>query len=825
MKKRSLLSLLAVGLVGMVLASCGSDPSSSSPSSADSSSENPSSDSSSVSSESSSESSSSESSSSSSSSSVADETAPVLTLASTAVSVAAGESVTLPTATAVDNVDGNISSTIDIQSTTKSGKVTSEGGVYSFSSNVAGEHKVSYWVKDAAGNETEDYVTVTVTPATPENFDVSGFNDIEVLASYATFKENFEQGEKSPLVKGALQSHVALDGTANAIAGNSMVIDYGALVGHDNIVYLTNLGPYLKPGKWTVSFDVKLASGQPSVNDFYFGYNYQGSVSSTDQRIDLSGLAVAGDKVTVNYSQVINFESGKDYWFSFFKLSQTTVNDMVLAFDNFVFTYAYGNTQNYVPTLEELQAGVTYDWNTKSMAIVSSEVIAESDIPDADAKTAIDAATSGFDGYVQHMTGGSSHTLGAFNATNMEPGKIYTIEFDYYLVSLSGGLYVIMMDGTSGNHAISDYSLSASSGMGHFKMQYKMLAGEYAINVYIGGNINMYVGTLTATVSDPAPESPYIDSRSDVYAFTTQDATATNGYTYTWADNNAIVPGANGKYAIIDRLDAAMKAEMTSANGFSSAQALYLKGYSTSNFTTWDGKFVEGYSYTVSFNAYVAQTGAPIVLFLTSAGAGTSTTGTFNVTQVSGNIYHYEATFSPTASDYTFSFYGQGSSSYELYVGDMNIKATEIIVEEGKTPLGFSVGQTWTMEGIYASQFGKSTMVTTPAEYLTGNMKTTSQLFDLNPDTTYELFRCGSMMESGCAYQITVVYNVASIVGSGLYIRMDGNFQPIDGSVGYHEATFNFTGVVDFFSLYNTGGVSDGAVYLSHVVIELTAIA
>ncbi len=821
MKKRSLLSLLAVSLVGTVLASCGSDPSSSLPSSADSSSENPSSESSSVSSESSSESSSSES----SSSSVSDETAPVLTLANSAVTVAAGASIALPTATAIDNVDGDISSTIDIQSTTKSGKVFNDGGAYSFSSQVAGEHKVSYWVKDAAGNETEDYVTVTVTAATPENFDVTDHNDIEILASYATFKENFEQGEKSPLVKGALQTHVALDGTANAIAGNSMVIDYGALVGHDNIVYLTNLGPYLKPGKWMVSFDVKLASGQPSINDFYFGYNYQGSVSSTDQRIDLSGLATAGDKVSVNYNQVINFESGKDYWFSFFKLSQTTVTDMVLAFDNFVFTYAYGNTQNYVPTLEELTAGVTYDWNTKSMAIVSSEVISENDISDVDAKTAIDAAATGFDGYVQHMTGGSSHTLGAFNSSNMEPGKIYTIEFDYYLVSLTGGLYVIMMDGTSGNHSISDYSLSASSGLGHFTMQYKMLAGEYAINFYIGGNINMYVGTLSAIVSEPAPESPFIDSRSDVYGFTTEDVTATAGYTYNWAENNAIVPGSNGKYAIIDRLDADMKAEMTPANGFSSAQSLYLKGYSTSNFSTWDGKFVEGYSYTVSFNAYVAQSGAPIVLFLTSAGAGTSTTGSFAVTQVSGNIYHYETSFSPTASDYTFSFYGQGSSSYELFVGDMNIKATEIIVEEGKTPLGFAVGQAWTMEGIYASQFGKSTLVTTPAEYLTGNMKTSSQLFDLNPDTTYELFRCGSMMESGCTYQITVVYNVASIVGSGLHIRMDGNFQPIDGSVGYHEATFHFTGAIDFFSLYNTGGVSDGAVYLSHVIVELTAIA
>ena len=330
---------------------------------------------------------------------------------------------------------------------------------------------------------------------------------------------------------------------------------------------------------------------------------------------------------------------------------------------------------------------------------------------------------------------------------------------------------------------------------------------------------------MTATVSDPAPESPFIDSRSDVYAFTTQDVTATSGYTYTWAENNAIVPGANGKYAVIDRLDTDVKAEMTAANGFSSAQALYLKGYSTSNFTTWDGKFISGYNYKISFNAYVAQTGAPIVLFLTSAGAGTSTTGTFKVTQVSGHIYHYEASFSPTSSDYTFSFYGQGSSSYELFVGDLNIKATEIIVEEGKTPLGFSVGKTWTKEGNSASQFGKSTLVTTPSEYVTGSMKASSQLFDLNPDSTYELFRCGSMMEAGCTYQITVVYYVASIVGSGLHIRMDGNFQPIDGSVGYHEATFNFTGVVDFFSLYNTAGVSDGAVYLSHVVIQLTAIA
>lgn len=116
---------------------------------------------------------------------------PTLTLTGeTSLTVAAGVDLTLPVATAKDYDGTDITSEIIVEDYDDTSSISED--YKTFNSKIAGVHTVSYYVENASGNYDEAEVTVTVTPTNEETFDVSGYQDLEALKEYGTFKENFE---------------------------------------------------------------------------------------------------------------------------------------------------------------------------------------------------------------------------------------------------------------------------------------------------------------------------------------------------------------------------------------------------------------------------------------------------------------------------------------------------------------------------------------------------------------------------------------------------------------------------------------------------------
>lgn len=138
----------------------------------------------------------------------ADTTAPVITIQDKEKEriVKVGESLTLPTVTASDDTDGDLTSAVEVGMATSPRGVElkkGENGNYTFKAQVAGEHKISYYVEDKAENYDEQFIDVTVTPAKAETVLSEGENDISNLAKdNVKFTENFEEGYNGSFAKG-----------------------------------------------------------------------------------------------------------------------------------------------------------------------------------------------------------------------------------------------------------------------------------------------------------------------------------------------------------------------------------------------------------------------------------------------------------------------------------------------------------------------------------------------------------------------------------------------------------------------------------------------
>lgn len=339
-----------------------------------------------------------------------------------------------------------------------------------------------------------------------ETFDVSGSDDIAALGKpakgeHAFFKENFAKGVDSPLISSAgLASHVKPEAGVRAISGNSLVIDYGKCAGAENEWIANGLSPYLKPGKWEVSFDVKLVSGT-GFSDFYFGYRKVGGESSSERQVSLAEMK-EGETKHISDSRICDFDDGV-WQFRIYKRNRN--GDAVLTLDNFTFIYTNVVYKTTYPSEEELKAGFTYDWTENYTPISSTDPVFLEDVTDAEARNAMVGAGDGFGKTVMRLTGSGGHEIAslskAFNPDYFRKGYVYTFEIWYYAIT-PGTNYLIATDGTPANHMIKQGVFK--KGLQKATLEYTVAENDVGITFFTGNAVDIYLGNMTITLKKPA---------------------------------------------------------------------------------------------------------------------------------------------------------------------------------------------------------------------------------------------------------------------------------------------------------------------------------
>ena len=529
-----------------------------------------------------------------------DTTAPTITInGEKSYTIAIGEALTLPTATVVDDVDGNISDTVYLVLADGAKFATLKDGV--FTSNVGGKHEIIYYAEDKAQNEAYETVVVQVQTATAEEEKENVSKEMTALnESGATFFENFEAGPQNTLMKNAYKPYFTLTGTEDAISGNSLIIDYADLEKQTNRINLSNLMPYLKTGRWTVEFDVKLVSGV-GFDDFVFAYNINGeaSVNSYGKRYDLSDMEV-GEVRHITYQKVFEIieEEAGQYYFYLYKVG-TEYFESVLAFDNFTFRWEELPYTTYVPTLNELKEGFTYDWSNEKYATLG-EPVQVADIADEGVKTAITNA-EGFGERVMHLTGSSllNGILSAHNPLFFEPNKVVTLDINYYAVAKNGDSYLTVFNGDATNRTLQADIFYDVGSPSKTSVRYITGSGETGFYFYTWDEgWDIYVGDITITIADRMD----IDMTGQYKELTSEELSA--GHTFDMSAGN--LPYLKSDYTDVEyyaREKTPDNAEMNdnAKAYFTSGYALKVCGYAATTLECFNNKVEQGKLYGVEW--------------------------------------------------------------------------------------------------------------------------------------------------------------------------------------------------------------------------------
>lgn len=442
---------------------------------------------------------------------------PTLTLTGeTSLTVAAGVDLTLPVATAKDYDGTDITSEIIVEDYDDTSSISED--YKTFNSKIAGVHTVSYYVENASGNYDEAEVTVTVTPTNEETFDVSGYQDLEALKEYGTFKENFENGIQSPLYKGLTDSNRSsyLSATDEGISGNSLIVDFNKTAGNASYsLFMSGFKDYFirgVPVTYEVSFDYKVLSNASNTGDCYVGLSWDDSTGLNKQFVSVADGSVG--HYTTRFTEVSVPDDDRNAYFFFFKLGATS-EPVKIAIDNIEVTaIEAAQSTIVVPTSEELMAdgGFTFNWKERSSTFNQGETIIVNNIEDETIKNAILAHDTSFDEQVMKLTGRDDHTFAGLNATNMISGMELVIDFDYYSVDDSGLLVLPMASGTQNGTLSEGSGLTTSivdGNVKHLNITYKISSGVNALNFYPqNANFEIYMGNMTVKLQESSVVVP-----------------------------------------------------------------------------------------------------------------------------------------------------------------------------------------------------------------------------------------------------------------------------------------------------------------------------
>lgn len=448
----------------------------------------------------------SESISSSSSSATVVASDPVLTITGEKTyTVNAGEDLTLPTASAKDYLNNDLTSSIEVEDLAESGTI--KGNV--FNAKIAGEHKLSYYVEDSDGRFAETEIIVNVVPAHEETFDVTDKNDPALMAEYKEVRENFAKGRKSPI--GAMtdgNNAVTMTSTEEAIEGNSLIIDANKTAGSAaNCVFLNSFNDYFKRGlsaTYSVSFKYKIIEGSDNFGDFYFGLSWDGFDGLNNSFVGSKKEIGQVYEYTCTFPGAVVPETGNAY-FRFFKLSGATSATRI-AVDSFTFqTKELAQVTTVVPTADQLQEenGFTWNFSDKAATSTNGEIVIVDKLDDAEAVAAMKASDK-FSANALRLTNADGHLFDGLTKDNMIVSKMLTIDITYYAINDTG--FNLIMMGTSGNPTL-QITNTAEGKIHTVHCEVKVLSGFYQLNIYGASNPNfdILIGSMTAKLTDAAP--------------------------------------------------------------------------------------------------------------------------------------------------------------------------------------------------------------------------------------------------------------------------------------------------------------------------------
>lgn len=442
---------------------------------------------------------------------------PTLTLTGeTNLTVAAGVDLTLPVATAKDYDGTDITSEIIVEDYDDTSSISED--YKTFNSKIAGVHTVSYYVENASGNYDEAEVTVTVTSTNEETFDVNGYQDLEALKEYGTFKENFENGIQSPLYKGITDSNRSsyLSATDEGISGNSLIVDFNKTAGNSAYsLFMSGFKDYFirgVPVTYEVSFDYKVLSNPGNTGDCYVGLSWDDSTGLNKQFVSVTDGSVG--HYTTKFTEVSIPDDDRNAYFFFFKLGATS-EPVKIAIDNIEVTaIEAAQSTIVVPTSEELMAdeGFTFNWKERSSTFNQGETIIVNNIEDETIKNAILSHNTSFGEQVMKLTGRDDHTFAGLNATNMISGMELVIDFDYYSVDDSGLLVLPMASGVQSGTLSEGSGITTTTVDGnikHINITYKISSGVNALNFYPqNANFEIYMGNMTVKLQESSVVVP-----------------------------------------------------------------------------------------------------------------------------------------------------------------------------------------------------------------------------------------------------------------------------------------------------------------------------
>ena len=306
----------------------------------------------------------------------------------------------------------------------------------------------------------------------------------------------------------------------------------------------------------------------------------------------------------------------------------------------------------------------------------------------------------------------------------------------------------------------------------------------------------------------------------------------TNGFTFDMENNGT--ESTNGETVIIDKIEntdakTAMKANDNfgkNALKLTNADDHLFAGLTKNNMVVGKKLTIEVYYYSVNNKG----------LHYIMMGDNGNPTLQIEDKEVSGNIRvtKYEGVIESGWNQ--LNIYGQGNSSFEIYIGKINLKLAEADpVPEDETPKGYKVGFNFNEK---TRAFGTANDTFRAVENFDNNAAViaNSNMGDApqkvtfkNANTTIEWFRGDGRIEDKQKYKITLDYYVSNWSGRLMYNFDNNVFLEIGSNMeeGYHRSEITWTAnrQVDFFSFYTPGDGGTGTFYVGNINVELIEIA
>ena len=434
--------------------------------------------------------------------------------------------------------------------------------------------------------------------------------------------------------------------------------------------------------------------------------------------------------------------------------------------------------------------------------------------------------------------------LSAFNNT-FHRGKLatYKVKFSYKIITADGNTgdiyFGLSWDGFDGNNG---KFVSSSAEVGK---TYTYETQFTSVNVPEAGNAYFVFFKLSGSTSDVIIavdnfeiETVYVTPVTSVVP-TAEQLESENGFTWNFGANGATC--TNGETVSINDLGEALKNAMAANNHFhdnvlklTNADGHIFSGLTKDNLVTEKKLIIDLYYYAVNDGGFH--------IIMMANGAGSTMTITNEPVSEGSKIKHVHMEAVVPSWD-ALNIYGQGNSSFEIYIGEISVKLVDNVVETGKTPLDHVIGDyTFTQE---KRGFGGNADkgVSSYDNYDFGDVNTKNQMgpdpqkikySNVASDWNIEWFNAGGkVFETGYWYRITMVYYVVKYEGGiKLQYNVDNAvFLPIgEGdymSAGYHVSSIKWqaTSNSNFFSIYDKKADDAESLsaeyYIKHIKVEL----